>query len=233
MVYPYTIVSCKDRLMPSPHNKAHLPSNPTLKDINFFKKQINWGDLAPFYHLVASSISESEGILEHGFDNAVKRLLDKRNWNTDLVDDQEVNPGDMHNQSKPRINLHRVFTDRGFELWAQPYSTEEITDHYIRGSNFIDFKEWDPLVMKNLIRINQLHTFIGFYFKTGDKADKALILHAHKVVNRIIAFLQRELNVVKLDGVTIKELYQSYEKDSHENDDKISTNALSKSVNKE
>ena len=50
--------------MPGTHNKAQLPSNPTLKEINWYKKQINWGELPPFYHLVASSVSEAEGILE-------------------------------------------------------------------------------------------------------------------------------------------------------------------------
>ena len=71
------------------HNKAHIPSNPTLKEINWFKKQINWGELPPFYHLIASSVSESEGILNHGFDNAVKHLIDKRNWNLDILDGYE------------------------------------------------------------------------------------------------------------------------------------------------
>ena len=37
--------------MPNSHNKAQLPSNPTLKEINWFKKQINWGELPHFYHL--------------------------------------------------------------------------------------------------------------------------------------------------------------------------------------
>jgi hypothetical protein len=68
------------------HNKAHLPSNPTLKEINWYKKQINWGELPPFYHLVASSVSEAEGVLEHGFDNAVKQLINRRNWNLDILD---------------------------------------------------------------------------------------------------------------------------------------------------
>ena len=34
----------------------------------------------------------------------------------------------------------------------------------------------------------------------GDEADKALILHSHKVVHKIIAFLQTQLNIVKVDG---------------------------------
>lgn len=221
MVYPYSIVCSKDRLMPGTHNKAQLPSNPTLKEINWYKKQINWGELPPFYHLVASSVSEAEGILEHGFDNAVKRLIDKRNWNIDLLDGHEDSVGEIHCDKKPRIALHQVFTDRGFELWALPYAKDVTIVQYVKDNRFMEFNVWDPHSMKNLIRINQLHKFIGFYFERGDKADKAVILHAHKVVHKIINFLQRELNVVKLDGVTIKELYQLCEKDSRACSDEI------------
>ncbi|HEA18470.1 MAG: hypothetical protein ACTH4U_02780 [Pseudoalteromonas prydzensis] len=207
--------------MSGTHNKAQLPSNPTLKEINWYKKQINWGELPPFYHLVASSVSESEGILEHGFDNAVKRIIDKRNWNLDILEGHEDASGEIHCANKPRIALHQVFTDRGFELWALPYAKDVTIDKYVKDNRFMEFTEWDPVSMKSLIRINQLHKFIGFYFERGDKADKALILHAHKVVHKIISFLQRELNVVKLDGVTIKELYQLCERDSRACSDEI------------
>ncbi|MDN3380623.1 MULTISPECIES: hypothetical protein [unclassified Pseudoalteromonas] len=207
--------------MPGTHNKALLPSNPTLKEINWYKKQINWGELPPFYHMVASSVSESEGILEHGFDNAVKRLIDKRNWNLDILEGFENSLGEIHCDKKPRIALHQIFTDRGFELWALPYAKEVTIDQYVKDNRFMEFKVWDPVTMKSLIRINQLHKFIGFYFERGDKADKALILHAHKTVHKIITFLQRELNVVKLDGVTIKDFYQLCEKDSRACSDEI------------
>lgn len=207
--------------MSGTHNKAQLPSNPTLKEINWYKKQINWGELPPFYHLVASSVSESEGILEHGFDNAVKKIIDKRNWNLDILEGHEDASGEIHCANKPRIALHQVFTDRGFELWALPYAKDVTIDKYVKDNRFMEFTEWDPVSMKSLIRINQLHKFIGFYFERGDKADKALILHAHKVVHKIISFLQRELNVVKLDGVTIKELYQLCERDSRACSDEI------------
>ena len=68
--------------------------------------------------------------------------------------------------------------------------------------------------MKTLLRLNQLHKFIGFYFERGDVADKALILHSHKVVHKIIAYLKKEMNVIKVEGVSIKEFYQLCEKDS-------------------
>ena len=214
MVYPYNIVSYQDTLMPNSHNKAQLPSNPTLKEINWFKKQINWGELPHFYHLVASSVSECESILDHGFDNAIKRIIDKRNWNLEALG---IDPNELYEKesnNKPRISLHQVFTERGFELQALPFSNDTAIDRYARHDETMEFRLWDPLTMKTVIRINQLHKFIGFYLDQGDEADKALILHSHKVVHKIIAFLQTQLNIVKVDGVTIKAFYQLCEKDS-------------------
>ncbi|MAD89977.1 MAG: hypothetical protein CMK64_09760 [Pseudoalteromonas sp.] len=205
------------------NNKAKLPDNPSLKDINWYKKQLNWGELPPFYHLVASSVSESDGLFQHGFDNAVTRLVDKRNWNLELLDGYEDDNGTIHCENKPRIAIHQVFTDRGFELWATPYAKDKPleSDFLIKDNKFIEFKTWDPHSMKNLLRFNQLHKFIAFYFERGDLADKALILHSHKVVHKIIAYLKKEMNVIKVKGVSIKEFYQLCEKDSRVCSDEI------------
>jgi hypothetical protein len=85
----------------------------------------------------------------------------------------------------------------------------------------MEFKTWDPHSMKTLLRYNQFHKFIAFYFERGDQADKALILHAHKVVHKIIAYLTKEMNVIKVKGVSIKEFYQLCEKDSRVCSDEI------------
>ncbi|WP_462164127.1 hypothetical protein [Pseudoalteromonas xiamenensis] len=207
--------------MAGANSKAQLPANPTLKEINWYKKQINWGELPPFYHMVASSVSESEGVLHHGFDNAVKRIIDKRNWNIQLLGGFEDDHGLIHCDLKPRLGLHQSFTDRGFELWAFPYAKDIQIDTYVKDNRLMEFSVWDPHTMKNIIRINQLHKFIAFYFERGDIADKALILHAHKVVHKIIAFLTRELNIVKVDGVSIKDFYQLCEKDARACGDEV------------
>ncbi|KZN61452.1 hypothetical protein [Pseudoalteromonas luteoviolacea] len=207
--------------MPRANNKARLPANPTLKEINWYKKQINWGELPPFYHLVASSVSESEGIFQHGFDNAIKRLIDKRNWNLHLLDGYEDDNGIIHCESAPKIHLHQVFTDRGFELWAYPIARNVKVDTYLKDNKFLEFNVWDPHAMKTLIRFSQLHKFIRFYFERGDIADKALILHAHKVVHQTISLLKRELNVVCVDGVSIKDFYMLCEKDARACEDEI------------
>ncbi|MBD1584546.1 hypothetical protein [Pseudoalteromonas sp. S16_S37] len=207
--------------MPKANSKAILPANPTLKEINWYKKQINWGELPPFYHMVASSIGETEGILHHGFDNAVKRVLHKPNWNLQLLGGYEDEHGVIHCEEKPKVALHQVFTDRGFELWAFPYAKNVKVDRYMKDNSLIGFHIWDPHSMKTLIRINQLHKFIGFYFERGDTADKALILHAHKAVHKVITFLQAQLNIVAIDGVTIKDFYLMCEKDSRTSSDEL------------
>ncbi len=193
-------------------NRATLPQNPTLKEINGYKRYVNWGELPPFYHLVASSISEAEGVLDHGFDNAIKRMIDKRNWNLRLLGGEELKSGEIVCEQKPRIALYQVFTERGFELQAFPYAKDKEIDQYVSENKFMEFTVWDPYLMKNVLRINQLHKFIQFYFQRGDDADKALILHSHKLVHKTIEFLKLKLNITKVSGVSIKDYYIQAEK---------------------
>lgn len=193
-------------------NRQKLPANPSLKDINWYKKQINWGELPPFYHLVSQSLGESEGMLTHGFDNAVKKLLDKRNWNLQLLGGYIDNSFEIHCDNKPRIALYQVFSERGFELHALPYAKDIEIDQYVKNNRLMEFNLWDPVTMRTLLRVNQLHKFIGYYFEHGDDADFALILHAHKTVHKVIQFMQQHLHVTKVEGVTIKTFFETQKK---------------------
>ncbi|WP_337840319.1 hypothetical protein [Rheinheimera sp.] len=190
------------------HSRAHLPDNPTLKEINWYKKQINWGELPPFYHMVAQSLGESEGVLTHGFDNAIKRISDKRNWNLQALGGYIDNSNIIHCENKPRIALHQVFTDRGFELQACCYAKDTQIDQYVKGNKLLDFYIWDPHTMKMVLRINQMHKFVDYYFEYGDDADRALIIHAHKTVMDLIQHLKTVVNVVKVDGTSIAQYYE-------------------------
>lgn len=198
--------------MSSPGNRHKLPANPTLKDINYYKKQINWGELPPFYHLVSQSLAESEGLLTHGFDNAVKKMLDKRNWNLPLLGGHIDDNNEIHCENKPRIALYQVFSERGFELHALPYAKDQEVDQYVKGNRAMEFLVWDPNSMRLILRVNQLHKFIGYYFEHGDDADFALILYAHKTVHKVIQFLQQHMTVVKVEGTTIKTFFEAQEK---------------------
>ncbi len=193
-------------------NKHKLPPNPSLKDINWYKKQINWGELPPFYHMVSQSLGESEGMLTHGFDTAVKKIIDKRNWNLQLLGGCIDDNNEIHCDNKPRIALYQVFSERGFELHAIPYAKDQEIDQYVKGNRLMEFNLWDPISMRLLLRVNQLHKFIGYYFEHGDDADFALILHAHKTVHKVIQFMQQHLNVQKVEGITIKAFFEAQEK---------------------
>jgi hypothetical protein len=192
--------------------KYDLPPNPTLKHINLLKKTLNWGELPPFYHLVSQSLGESEGLLTHGFDTALKRVVDKRNWNVELLGGHIDKDGTIHCEEKPRLALYQIFTDRGFELHAFPFAKTKEIDQYVKGNRLMEFRVWDPYDMKTLLRINQLHKFIDFYFQRGDEADKALIIYAFKAVNQVLVFLKKEFDIVKVDGISIRQYYDMQEK---------------------
>lgn len=198
--------------MTDPGGKYELPKNPTLKDINLFKKTLNWGELPPFFHMVAQSLGESEGLLTHGFDTALKRIVDKRNWNVELLGGYIDKEGTIHCDGKPRLAIYQIFTERGFELHAYPYAKTKEIDQYVKDNRLMEFRVWDPHNMKVLLRINQLHKFIDFYFQRGDEADKALIIHAFKSVHNVINFLKKELVIKKVDGVSIRKYYDMQEK---------------------
>ncbi|MFT4925308.1 MAG: hypothetical protein ACI8WB_001400 [Phenylobacterium sp.] len=198
--------------MADPSGKYELPNNPTLKDINLYKKTLNWGELPPFFHMVAQSLGESEGLLTHGFDTALKRIVDKRNWNVELLGGHIDKDGTVHCEEKPRLAIYQIFTERGFELHAYPYAKSKEIDQFVRDNRLMEFRTWDPHNMKVLLRISQLHKFIDFYFQRGDEADKALIIHAFKSVHSVINFLKKELLIKKVDGVSIRKYYEMQEK---------------------
>jgi hypothetical protein len=192
--------------------KYELPKNPTLKHINLLKKTLNWGELPPFYHMVAQSLGESEGLLTHGFDTAMKKIVDKRNWHVEVLGGYVEKDGTIRCEVKPRIAIYQIFTERGFELHAYPLAKTKEIDQYVKDNRLMEFRVWDPHSMKMLMRINQLHKFIDFYFQRGDEADKALIIYAFKTVHKVLTFLKEELNIVKVDGVSIRQYYDMQEK---------------------
>ncbi|WP_199608885.1 hypothetical protein [Flocculibacter collagenilyticus] len=202
-------------------NRASLPADPKLKDINWYKKQITWGELPPFYHMVASSVAESEGLFTHGFDNAVKRILDKRNWNINKLGGHINNQGNIVCETPPRIALEQTFTERGFEMYAYPYAKDKKIDQYVKNNRLMEFSVWEPYSMKLIIRVNQLHKFIDYYFKCGDDADLALIQYAQKMVDDIINFLKNKVNVVEVTGVTIDKMYQLREQQFANDDEAL------------
>ncbi|MBU2881252.1 hypothetical protein KO525_03050 [Psychrosphaera sp. B3R10] len=195
-----------------PH-KYGLADDCTIKEVNAFKKQSNWGEMPAFFSLVSNSIAEVEGYMSYGFDNAYKTIIDRKNWNYDKLGRlPNVNPHSLELHApltKPKLCILHVFSEIGYELLAFPYVNGKVVDEYISGDPNMDFHVWNPTTMKYLVRINQLHKFIAFTIKNGDDADMALIIHAHIVVTRIIEKLHRDFEIVGEKGTDIKAAFAS------------------------
>jgi len=197
--------------------KSQLPDNSTIKDINSYKKKINWGEIPAFFHMIANSVAEAEGFIDHGFDNAYKRIVNRRNWNyknLGIDPSIDINKVDhielLQPLNKPRLSLYHVFNYQGYELIALPYIKDILIDEYRNGDSNMEFNVWDPSHMKVLVRIPQLHKFIVFNHKNGDDADMALIIHAYNVVDKIISMLEQEVNVCAIKGMSIKDAYSKH-----------------------
>ena len=139
--------------------------------------------------MVSQSLGESEGMLTHGFDTAVKKIIDKRNWNLQLLGGYIDDNQEIHCDNKPRIAIYQVFSERGFELHAIPYAKDQEIDQYVKGNRLMEFNLWDPLSMRLLLRVNQLHKFIGYYFEHGDDADFAAAGRRARRMGRALAAL--------------------------------------------
>lgn len=184
-----------------------LSSNPSLKEINAFKKSLNWGDVPAIYHLAASAISDVDGILTHGFDSAFKQLLDKSNWNLTIA-------GQVTNTVKPQISLYHNINEHNYELHCYPIiNHERVMDTQINNP-ICPFIKWYPETMQMLFRLNSLIPFIVYSFQKGDKADYALIRYANTRVDELIVLLEQSFDIIEIKGYSIadfcKEIHRKH-----------------------
>lgn len=202
-------------------DKYGLPDEAEIKDINAFKKKINWGEIPAFFQLVGKSIADAEGFIHYGFDNAFKKIVDRKNWNYEKLGipvnaDRTMAEHALEPIRRPKICLYHVFNKTGYELLAFPYVKSVLIDEFRENDPKLDFRRWDPSQMKVLVRIPELHKFIAFTLVNGDDADMALIIHAHNVVNRMISMLENEVDVHEIRGLSID---QGFKKQSLSPDD--------------
>ncbi|MBU2871283.1 hypothetical protein [Colwellia sp. E2M01] len=196
---------------------SSLSPKASLKEINAYKKQLNWGEVPTIYQMFSTSLSDLDGILTHGFDNAYKQILDPNIWNRSLLrttktinDSNHVNTSEQ--QNKLQISLRHEFNDVGYELHCYPIvNGEKLTKSMI---NDIDcpFNYWVPEKMQMLFRINSFVAFSLYCFQRGDEADKALLKFAHYKVESLIAKLNEFFQVDAVKGYSIAEFYQEIAK---------------------
>jgi hypothetical protein len=170
----------------------------TLKQIVQQKHKATWGDIPPLFQQIASSAADVNGLFKQGFDDALKQLLNRRNWNSDRLLDPIT-----RKLNKPRLAVYQLFTDWGFEVHCFPYLDEQEVDEYQRLNPAMEFMLWDPSTMRRLIQIRHLREFIEYTHQSGDAIDKALLGFTNSAVIKVIRLLAQEFTITKVEGISI------------------------------
>jgi len=184
---------------------SSLNEHTTLKEINAFKRKINWGDVPAIFHLVSSSLGDLDGILTHGFDSAYKRILNPETWNLALLEASKDPQGNLIVKHKPKIVLRHEYNDMGYELHCYPVL-------HTNSEASCPFLNWLPESTQMLFRINSLVAFSIFCFQSGDDGDTALIKFAHQRVEELILNLTESFQVIEVKGYNIAQFYQEIAK---------------------
>ncbi len=187
---------------------SELSQNPDLKEINAYKKKLNWGDVPAIYHMAATSIGELDGIISHGFDSAYKRILNRNTWNLTLLGGYKDAQGNIEVKTRPQIALRHHYCQANYELHCYP-----IVDGVELHRNLFDdpncpFTRWYPDATRMLFRISSLVSFMIYSFQSGDKADMLLIKYAYLRVKKLIDTLNESFDIVSVKGYNIAEFYQ-------------------------
>ncbi|MFT5636465.1 MAG: hypothetical protein ACI89T_001933 [Cognaticolwellia sp.] len=169
---------------------SKLSDNPSIKEINAYKK-IKLRGIPAIYQLAANSISDTHGILTHGFNNAFKQLLDQRNC-LNAVEQQNDIMGKVTTR-KPKISLYHNINEQHYELHRYPIINDERVLQAQLNNPLCPFIEWRLATMQMLFRLNSLPPLIVYTFQKGDIADYALIRFPHQRVDELIILLQNHL----------------------------------------
>jgi hypothetical protein len=191
---------------------SELSENPDLKEVNAYKKKLNWGEVPAIYQLASSAIGDIDGILTHGFDSAFKQLLNKDNWNLTLLEGRKNQQGEVSCKYKPQILLRHVYDEQHYQLHCYPIIDDERVIVTQLNNPQCSFEKWLPETMQMLFKINSLIPFIVYAFQSGDKADFALMRYANSRVEELITVIEQHYEVVGVKGYSIaefcKELYR-------------------------
>ena len=185
-----------------------LSPKANLKEINEYKKKINWGDISTLYHIFSSSLGEVDGIITHGFDNAYKQILNQKSWNLALLGAIKKTDGSIQVKNKPQIILRHEFNEIGYELHCYPAINGEVVTPYMIEKGNCPFTNWLPGNTQMLFRLNSLVAFAIYCFQSGDEADTALLRYAHYKVEELITTLSESFQIVVVKGYSIRAFYQ-------------------------
>ena len=180
----------------------------TLKDINAAKKRLNWGDIPPFYHMIANAVADLEGIHTHGFDHPLKRLIDRQNWNLQRLNGVTDEQGQIRVERKPKVHLFCGFYGGDYQVQCAPISDGGPVFVYTKGDPFIDFKVWDPGTMRSVFRLPQFKEFIVFGLTRGDEADSMLINYAAQLIDSLLHRLEKDIEIEQRRGQSLQDIIE-------------------------
>lgn len=183
----------------------------TLKDISSLKRKLNWGELPPFFHMVTNSLADLEGIHTHGFEHALKNLVNRENWNLERLNGRMNLQGQIQVQRKPRLTLYQRFHEQDFEIYCAPISQGGPVMVYAKGDPFIDFRVWDPARMSVVVRLPQFQEFIIYAYQKGDEADRLLVHFASNTIDALVQKLQTDIEITEFKGESLKQLITEVE----------------------
>ncbi len=198
-----------------------LSAQADLKEISAYKKKLTWGDVPAIFNMAFSSVSELDGTLTHGFDNAYKLLLDRNHWNLQLLQGFHDKLGNIQVKSKPKILLKHIYDEHHYELHCLPIVNGEALHTGSINNPQCPFINWVPESMQMLFRVNNIISFILYAFRGGDQADLALIKYAHLKVEQLIQILSESFDIVDIKGYSLAEFCReiAHRKNLHDTSD--------------
>ena len=171
-----------------------------VKAILQLKKTLNLGEVPDHFQIVANKLLELEGTFTDGFDNNIKYLLNKKNWNLANC-----------KQGKPSIALKKHCNQYAFDLHCFPIvknQPQAIIKPFDTDSPFIEF---NPSNLGPLLSIPKLSDFVDVTIRCGDEADMELLKYAHILVEQLIGLLTTALQIVENSGKSIQQIFLSVE----------------------
>lgn len=171
-----------------------------VKAILQLKKSLNLGDIPDYFQIVANKLVELEGTFSDGFDNNIKYLLNKKNWQLSNCF-----------RGQPSIALKKHHNSYAFELHCFPVINNAPQALIVPFDTDSPFKEFNPSSLGPLLNIPRLEDLIGVTIRCGDEADMELLKYAHILVEQLIDLLTGSLHVVENSGQTIQEVFLSVE----------------------
>jgi hypothetical protein len=146
---------------------------------------------------------ELEGIFNDGFDNNLKYLFNRQNWQ-----------GPNLTNGKPQIALTRIVNDYAFELHVFPIIDGEPQPVVKPFHPKSPFKQYNPSILGPVVNIPGVRDLITMAVRCGDQADLELLKYAHILIEQLTNILADNFVMQGQTGQSIKDTFVLAEQQS-------------------